>query len=163
MPTAHRNHKRREHPTPGLRRRRQPELFLSRPSLGAVGRRDASLHHRERGFFGAGINFHVSKYRFVAVLKHCLEVQRLDLLLDGIEQTKYVRTDNLLVFRKQLLEWHRHETKINLSDKMTVLLSHLCCGDSLPSGIDKRDALRNHTACPDVSVNTAESRARLTS
>jgi hypothetical protein len=125
--------------------------------------RDASLHHLERDFLGAGINLHVSKYRFVAVLKHCLEVQRLYLLLNGIEQTKYVRTDNLLVFRKQLLEWHRHETKINMSDKMPPLLSHLRCGDHLPSGIDKRDALRNHTACPDVSVNTAESRARLTS
>src|SRR4029078_7578778 len=87
-------------------------------SSGAAGMRDASLHHLERDFLGAGINLHVSKYRFVAVLKHCLEVQRLYLLLNGIEQTKYVRTDNLLVFRKQLLERHRHETKINLSDKM---------------------------------------------
>ena len=124
---------------------------------------DAALHHLERDFLGAGINLHVSKYRFVAVFKDGLEVQRLYLLLNGIEQTKHVRTDNVLVLRKQLLERHRHETKINLSNKMTLLLSYLRCGDYLPSGIDKRDALRNHTACPDVSVNTAESRARLTS
>src|SRR5262249_38293379 len=93
------------------------EAVACRPSLGAVGMRDVSLHHLERDFLGAGINLHVSKYRFVAILKHCLEVQRLYLLLNGIEQTKYVRTDNLLVFRKQLLERHRHETKINLSNK----------------------------------------------
>src|SRR5215510_12943917 len=139
------------------------EAVACGPSLGAASIRGASLHHLERDFLGARINLHVSKYRFVAVRKHCLQVQRLYLLLNGIEQTKHVRTDNFFVFRKQLLERHRHETKINLSDKMTPLLSHLRCGDHLPSGIDKHDALRNHTACPDVSVNTAESRARLTS
>src|SRR5215471_9542225 len=136
---------------------------IQRRASGAAGMRNASLHYLERDFLGAGINLHVRKYRFVAVLKLSLEVQRLYLLLNGIEQTKYVRTDNLFVFRKQLLERHRHETKINLSDKMPPLLSHLRCSDHLLSGIDKRDALQNHTACPDVSVNTAESRARLTS
>ena len=67
-------------------------------------------------------------------------------------------TDNLRILQTAAAALHEWP-KINPPGKPPVLLGHLRRGDDLPCLSDKSDALRTHNACPDVSVNTAESRA----
>ena len=85
------------------------------------------------------------------------------MLLNLIEETKRLGINNLFVFFEQSSALHRHGAEINLPYETAILLGNLGRGDYLSPLIDKRDALRNHDVCPDVSVNTADSRARFAS
>src|SRR5262245_54710889 len=99
----------------------------------------------------------------MAVLKYGLEVERLYVLLNLIEETKRLGIDDFFVFFEQSSELHRHGAEINPPYETAILLGNLGRGDYLSPLIDKRDALRNHDVCPDVPVNTADSRARFSS
>src|SRR5262245_58190236 len=99
----------------------------------------------------------------MAVLKYGLEVERLYLLLNPIEETKCLGIDDLFVFFEQSSELHRHGAEINPPYETAILLGDLRHGDYLLPLINKRDVLRNHDACPDVSVNSADSRAKFSS